>query len=112
MDTKSPQPKGSADLRGIPVWPEFAQWRSALRERFASASSLSWSMWAWATMTSMVENIADSSWDRVFVCSCLARPGIARRVSREERANAGGVGATLRVKQEKRRTSLAAVSGA
>ena len=29
-----------------------------------------------------------------------------------EHANAGGVGATLRVKQEKRRTSLAASSGA
>ena len=105
-------PCGSADLRGTPAEPGVAQWRSALRERFASASSLSWSMWAWATMTSMVENIAGSSWDRVFVCSCLARPGIARRVSREEYANAGGVGATLRVKQEKRRTSLAASSGA
>ena len=58
LDTKSPQPKGSADLRRIPAWPEFAQWRSALRERFASASSLSWSMWAWATMTSMVENMS------------------------------------------------------
>lgn len=55
LDTKSPQPKGSADLRRIPAWPKFAQWRSALRKRFASASSLSWSMWAWATMTSMVE---------------------------------------------------------
>ena len=59
-------PCGSADLRGTPGGPGVAQWRSALRERFASASSLSWSMWAWATMTSMVENIAGSSWDRVF----------------------------------------------
>ena len=34
-------PCGSADLRGTPVWPEFAQWRSAFTRRLASASSLS-----------------------------------------------------------------------
>lgn len=105
-------PCGSADLRETPAEPGVAQWRSAFTMYLVSASSLSWSMWAWATMTSMVENIAGSSWDRVFVCSCLVRPGIDRRVSREEYANAGGAGATLRVKQEKRRTSLAASSGA
>ena len=34
-------PCGSADLRGIPAVPEFAQWRSAFTRRLASASSLS-----------------------------------------------------------------------
>lgn len=43
---------------------------------------------------------------------CLTRPGITRRISFVECANAGSVGATLRFKQEKRRTSLAASSGA
>ena len=106
-------PCGSADLRGTPAAPEFDQWRSAFTMCLVSASSLSWSMWAWATMTSMVENIADSSWDRVFNRVFLLgevgdRPaGLARGACQR-----GCVGATLRVKQEKRRTSLAAVSGA
>lgn len=34
-------PCGSADLRGTPAEPEFAQWRSALTRCLASASSLS-----------------------------------------------------------------------
>ena len=34
-------PCGSADLRGTPAWPEFAQWRSAFTRRLVSASSLS-----------------------------------------------------------------------
>ena len=34
-------PSGSADLRGTPAVPEFAQWRSAFTRRLASASSLS-----------------------------------------------------------------------
>ena len=34
-------PCGSADLRGTPAVPEFAQWRSAFTRRLASASSLS-----------------------------------------------------------------------
>ena len=34
-------PCGSADLRGTPAWPEFAQWRSAFTRCLASASSLS-----------------------------------------------------------------------
>ena len=79
-----------------------AQWRSALRERLASASSLSSSMWAWATMTSMVENMSDSSWDRIRgLYPCLTRPGIARRISNVECAAADRVGATLRVPNKK-----------
>ena len=101
--TKSPQPRGGLRTgvllrRGRRV----AQWRSALRERLASASSLSWSMWAWATMTSMVENMSDSSWDRIRgLYPCLTRPGIARRISNVERAVADRVGATLRVSNKK-----------
>ena len=34
-------PSGSADLRGTPAKPEFAQWRSAFTMCLASASSLS-----------------------------------------------------------------------
>ncbi len=34
-------PCGSADLRGTPAEPEFAQWRSAFTRCLASASSLS-----------------------------------------------------------------------
>ena len=34
-------PRGSADLRGTPAEPEFAQWRSAFTRCLASASSLS-----------------------------------------------------------------------
>lgn len=34
-------PCGSADLRGTPAVPEFAQWRSAFTRCLASASSLS-----------------------------------------------------------------------
>ena len=34
-------PCGSADLRGTPAWPEFAQWRSAFTRCLVSASSLS-----------------------------------------------------------------------
>lgn len=95
-------PCGSADLRGTPAEPGGAQWRSALRERFASASSLSWSMWAWATMTSMVENMCGLLvGSYLMVCPCLTRPGFARRFSYVERANAGGVGATLRVQTRK-----------
>ena len=106
-------PCGSADLRGTPAEPGVAQWRSALRERLVSASSLSWSMWAWATMTSMVENMSDLlvgsySW----VVSLFDEAGDRPAVSYVERANAGGVGATLRFKQEKHLTSLAASSGA
>ncbi|MEZ7678445.1 hypothetical protein O3645_03135 [Pauljensenia sp. 27098_8_107] len=46
----------------------------------------------------------------VVLIPCLTRPGITRRISFVECANAGGVGATLRFKQEKRQTSLAASS--
>ena len=69
-------------------------------------------MWAWATMTSMVENIAGSSWDRVFNrVFLLGEAGDRPAVSYVECANAGGVGATLRFKQEKRLASVAASSG-
>ena len=37
----------------------------------------------------------------LMVCPCLTRPGFARRFSYVERANAGGVGATLRVQTRK-----------
>ena len=113
--TKSPQPRGGLRTgvllrRGRRV----AQWRSALRERLASASSLSWSMWAWATMTSMVENMSDllvGSYSWVVSLSDEAgdRPadlerGACRRGSRRRDPAC--------FKQEKRPTSLAAVSGA
>ena len=69
-------------------------------------------MWAWATMTSMVENMSELLvGSYVVLIPCLTRPGITRRISFVECAN-GGVGATLRFKQEKRQTSLAASSGA
>ena len=67
-------------------------------------------MWAWATMTSMVENMSE-----LLVGSCvdsLLDEAEDHPVCNEECANAGSVGATLRFKQEKRRTSLAASSGA
>ena len=68
-------------------------------------------MWAWATMTSMVENMSELLVGSYCVLiPCLTRPRITRSVTRS--ANAGSVGATLRFKQEKRRTSLAALSGA
>ena len=70
-------------------------------------------MWAWATMMSMVENMSELLvGSYVVLIPCLTRPGITRRISFVECANAGSVGATLRFKQEKRRTSLAASSGA
>ncbi len=70
-------------------------------------------MWAWATMTSMVENMSELLvGSYVVLIPCLTRPGITRRFSFVECANAGSVGATLRFKQEKRQTSLAASSGA
>ena len=70
-------------------------------------------MWACATMTSMVENMSELLvGSYVVLIPCLTRPGITRRISYVECANAGDVGATLRFKQEKRRTSLAASSGA
>ena len=67
-------------------------------------------MWAWATMTSMVENMSE-----LLVGSCvdsLLDEAEDHPVCNEECANAGSVGATLRFKQEKRQTSLAALSGA
>ena len=70
-------------------------------------------MWAWATMTSMVENMSELLvGSYVVLIPCLTRSGITRRISYVECANAGNVGATLRFKQEKRQTSLAALSGA
>lgn len=70
-------------------------------------------MWAWATMMSMVENMSELLvGSYVVLIPCLTRPGITRRISFVECANAGSVGATLRFKQEKRQTSLAASSGA
>ena len=54
-----------------------------MRERFASASSLSWSMWAWATMTSMVENMSELLVGSYCVLiPCLTRPRITRSVTR------------------------------
>ena len=59
-------------------------------------------MCAWATMTSMVENMCGLLvGSYLMVCPCLTRPGFARRFSYVERANAGGVGATLRVQTRK-----------
>ena len=70
-------------------------------------------MWAWATMMSMVENMSELLvGSYVVLIPCLTRPGITRWISFVECANAGSVGATLRFKQEKRQTSLAASSGA
>lgn len=113
--TKSPQPRGGLRTgvllrRGR----RGAQWRSALRERLASASSLSWSMCAWATMTSIVENMSDLlvgsySWVVSLFDEAGDRPaylerGVCRRGSRRRDPAC--------FKQEKRPTSLAAVSGA
>ena len=55
-----------------------------------------------ATMTSMVENMCGLLVrSYLMVCPCLTRPGFARRFSYVVRANAGGVGATLRVQTRK-----------
>ena len=48
-------------------------------------------MWAWATMTSMVENMSELLvGSYVVLIPCLTRPGITRRISFVECANAGG----------------------
>ena len=53
----------------------------------------------------------NSLWDLLCIDSLLDEAE-DHPVCNEECANAGSVGATLRFKQEKRRTSLAALSGA
>ncbi len=77
-----------------------AQWRSALRERFASASLLSWSMYLGDRDVDGGEHEAPSWIVSVIVSLAFDEAGDRPAVPVRERANAGSVSATL-VKQEK-----------